>query len=215
MESSLHEDIDQILESGDLSITYDALLDSIAKSEGLQSSSVPKVTYTPLYRHPLDVSEKRFAHEENLRKILSSKVAYQGITAVAKGDAWTLESVYMRHGMACLCDRHGTTPLHLAVQMNNLDCVMVLANINVDLNIPNLLGYTPLYVAKLNGYDDIERFLVERKASLKPSTVTVHPTTTVLEVIPERQSSNSQTTSKGAGSQYKEYYRVNYAKQYY
>lgn len=212
MENNSNVDMDQIIESCDFSISYDDLLESIAKSEGLQSRSVPKVTYTPLYRHPLDVSEKRFAHEENLRKILSSKVAFQGITSVAKGDAWTLESVYMRHGMACLGDRHGTTPLHLAVQMNYLDCVMVLANIGVDLNIPNLLGYTPLYVAKLNGFHDIDRFLMERKACLKPSTVTVNPTTTVLEVIPERQSTNQ---SKPPASQYKEYYRVTYAKQYF
>lgn len=206
------EDLDSdLVHLGDFTITEDELLEAIAKSEGLQQRSSKKVVYTPLYKHPLPVSDERFLHEENLKRILSCKVSTQGITAVAKGDAWTLEEVYMRHGMDCMEDRHGTSPLHLAVQTNNLDCAMVLVNIGVDLNSPNLLGYTPLYVAQLNGFQEIAKLLREHNASLQSSRVTVVPAETVLEVQPERRSN----VPKSPSSRFSEYYRVTNAREYY
>lgn len=198
------------LEDG-FTITEDELLEAIANSEGLNSRTKPKIVYTPLYKHPLPVSDKRFLHEENLKKILSARVAMQGISAIAKGDAWVLEEVYMRHGMDAMKDRHGTTPLHLAVQMNNLDCCMVLVNIGVDLNAPNLLGYTPLYVAELNNFQEIAKLLRDYNASLKSSKISVNPAVSALDVFPERKTE----LPREPASQYSEYYRVTNARHYY
>lgn len=198
------------LEDG-FAITEEELLEAIASSGGLNSRTKKKIVYTPLYKHPLPVADKRFMHEENLKLILSARVPMQGISAVAKGDAWSLEEVYMRHGMDAFCDRHGTTPLHLAVQMNNLDCCMVLVNIGVDLNAPNLLGYTPLYVAELNRFQEIAKLLKDHNASFKSSNIAVDPARSVLDVVPERKSQPAESPA----SQYSEYYRVTNARKYY
>lgn len=210
MEETLTGDDWLQLEDG-FSITEDELLEAIASSEGLNSRSKPKIVYTPLYKHPLPASDKRFLHEENLKQILSARVPLQGISAVAKGDAWTLEEVYMRHGMDAMKDRNGTTPLHLAVQMNNVDCCMVLVNIGVDLNAPNLLGYTPLYVADLNKFQEISKLLRDHNASLKSSKIAVNPGQSPLDVVPERRSE----VPRGPASQHSEYYRVTNARQYF
>lgn len=50
-----------------------------------------------------------------------------------------------------LLDKNGSSVVHLAVQMNNIDCLMVLINIGVDLNKKNTLGFTPLYIANAAG----------------------------------------------------------------
>jgi hypothetical protein len=192
------------LESNGFTITKDELLEAIAKSEGLNYGNKKKVNYTPLFKHPLDVSESRYLHESNLRRILSCKVSSQAITAIGKCDAWVLEEVYMRHGPECLGERNGTTPLHLAVQMNSIDCVMVLVNIGVDLNVPNHLGYTPLYVARLNGFSEIEKLLASHNATLKSSKIVIKPISTILEVTPERRSEVSPPPK----SKYSEYHRV-------
>jgi hypothetical protein len=177
------------------------LLTSIARSEGLQKGNPnKKLFYNPLYKHPLPISDHRFSYEASLRKILSSDVSFQGISAIIKGDAWSLEEVYLRHGWACLKDKDGVPPLHIAVQLNQSDCVQVLLNIGVDVNQPNEYGFPPLYVAKSGGFWQIAELLISKGA-----LATVHqmldeaPETTALEVYPE----NHYGTGRKNKSEYK------------
>ena len=60
----------------------------------------------------------------------------------------------MRFGDIVLSDKNGSSVVHLAVQFNNIDCLLVLINIGVDLNKKNALGFTPLYIAYSAGKVD-------------------------------------------------------------
>ena len=108
------------------------LLKTIARSEGYTSATLAsyetsgtggtrKQGYLPLYHHPLPVSPNRFFHEKNLSKVMSCRVEYQGIAAITKGDAWALEEVYMRSDLAVMGRKNGATPLHVAIQMNDIE----------------------------------------------------------------------------------------------
>lgn len=88
---------------------------------------------------------------------------------------------------------------------------MVLLNIGVDINEPNELNYTPLAVARANGFKDIETLLMQHKAQIATSVDAIIPTSTVLEIHPERRSERSA----GPQSQYKEFYRVTTTRKYF
>eukprot|EP01041_Mallomonas_annulata_P002698 gene2698-5311_t len=104
-------------------------------------------SFIPLYKHPLPLSNHRYKHEANLRRISSCALNKQAKGAVTIGDAWVLEEVYMRGAPVDLQDTNGFTPLHIACQLNNFNAVMVLLNIQVDINVLSTAGYTPLYMA--------------------------------------------------------------------
>lgn len=164
------------------------LLRAIARSEGLNSKNHKITGYLPLFKHPLPISDARHEHEKILKKVSSCKIEFQACAAITLGDAWSLEEVYMRNGRVVLQDKNGSSPLHLAVQMNSIDCVMVLINIKVDLSVPNELGFTPLYVAHSAGYNQIVQLLVENKARMFVEPKIEPPVTTILDVHPERHS---------------------------
>ena len=165
------------------------LLRAVARSEGLNSRNNKIPGYLPLFKHPLPISDARHDHEKILKKVSSCKLEFQGCAAITLGDAWSLEEVYMRNGRIVLQDKNGSSPLHLAVQMNSIDCVMVLINIKVDLSVPNELGFTPLYVAHSAGYNQIVQLLVENKAKMFVDPKVEPPVTTILDVHPERHNS--------------------------
>lgn len=147
------------------------LLNSIARSEGLHNHRLlSRTVYTPLLHHPLPVSDRRYQHENILRRVMSCKPSFQGMAAISQGDAWTLEEVYMLGGPVTLSPKNGNYPIHLAVQMKNIDCVMVLINIGVDLNVVNGLGYTPLYLAHMGGSHEIIKLLTENHALMRVDT---------------------------------------------
>ena len=162
------------------------LLRSVARSEGLHSTDTKIKGYLPIFKHPLPVSDSRFAHEDILRKILSCKLEYQGMAAITKGDAWVLEEVYMRGGPPILQGKNGSTPIHLAVQMKSIDCIMVLINIGVDLNVVNNMGFTPRFLAHSAQATQIEKLLVENGAKMVLESHFEAPLTTVLDVVPEK-----------------------------
>lgn len=163
------------------------LLNSIARSEGLHNHrQVPRTIYTPILKHPLPISERRFDHENVLRRVLSCKPAFQGMAAISQGDAWTLEEVYMRGGPVTLSPKNGNHPIHLAVQMKSTDCVMVLINMAVDLNAVNSLGYTPLFLAHACSTKDIIKLLADNHAKMHVDTNAHIPLSrSVLDVYPE------------------------------
>lgn len=166
------------------------LLDSIMNSEGLNAfdPTYKMTNFNPVLRHPLPLSDHRYLYEKNLRTILSCKPEFQGMAAISRGDAWTLEEVYMRHGPIVLTPKNGISPLHLSVQLNIYECVLVLINIGVDVNEVNSLGYTPLFVATKSGFDSIVELLTKNNAKIYNSKADENPETTNLEVYPERQS---------------------------
>eukprot|EP01031_Cornospumella_fuschlensis_P036544 gene36544-44332_t len=163
------------------------LLNSIARSEGLNSHTrTPKTTYTPLLKHPLPISDRRFEHENVLRRVLSCKPSFQGMAAISQGDAWTLEEVYMRGGPKVLSPKNGNHPIHLAVQVQSVDCVMVLINMKVDINSVNSLGYTPLFLAHAIGCKEIIKLLVNNHAKMYVDVDSHIPCSkSVLDVYPE------------------------------
>ena len=164
------------------------ILTAIARSEGLNidKSKPYNPRYTPIFKHPLPLSDHRYEHEQNLRRILSCKLEFQAIAAISQSDGWTLEEVYMRGGPAVLGKKNGTSPLHMAIQMNSIDCLMVLFNIGVNVNETNSMGYTPLHVAISNGFTEIEKMLREKGAKLEIKTDDP-PESTVLDVFPEKK----------------------------
>ena len=58
-------------------------------------------------------------------------------------------------------DKNGFTPLHVAVQMNSFECVMVLINAGVNVNVCTLSGVTPLYLAVSAGANEAAGVLRE------------------------------------------------------
>ena len=167
------------------------LLSAIARSEGLNNQkqspqSHTNTKYFPILKHPLPVSTHRHEHERVLRKVYSCRIEYQGIAAITLGDAWALEEVFMRHGYVALKEKDGSFPIHVAVQMNSVDCIMVLINIGVDLSKKNSLGFTPLQLAKASAFSEVEALLIQNKAPLSYDEETekiVHHAS-VLDVTP-------------------------------
>lgn len=187
------------------------ILTAIARSEGLNIDKTQPydARYTPIFKHPLPLSDHRFEHERNLRKILSCRAEFQANAAISQGDGWTLEEVYMRGGNRVLGKKNGTSPLHMAIQMNSIDCLMVLLNIGVDVNEPNSLGYTPLHVAITNGFREIEKLLRDNDAKLEIRTEEP-PESTVLDVYPEKRFHDPNRVSKPLDA-----YQLSRASKYY
>lgn len=150
---------------------------SVARSEtlfvrppvGAKEAIVMKL-FKPLFKHPLPVSEHRLYRDETLRRIECVPIHKQAAGAVARKDAWVLEELYMRGSPVDVPDANGFTPLHLAVQLNDYECIMVLLNIGVDFNATTLLGFTPLYLSIATCAKQAETLLREKGAKMTTST---------------------------------------------
>lgn len=187
---------------------------SIANSEGLQTG--PKLTkYTPLFKHPLPLSDRRHDFETNLKKILSCKVSFQAMAAISQGDAWSLEEVYMRHGIAVLGQKNGMSPIHLAVQMGYIDCIMVLINMGVDINETNSSGQTPLTIARSCKDEAVEKLLVAHNATIISSKQTDRLDSTILDVVPETNRGTYNPSSHKSLDAAKSFNIVRNANHYY
>ena len=144
-----------------------ALLKCIVKSGPVVVSGAPRLRYIPIYRHPLPVSKHRHEHDFVLRRVLSSPLHKQITAAVTIGDPWTLEELYMRGAPAEVPEANGYTPLHVACEGNKIECVIVLLNIGVDVNVTSLAGITPLYLARAAKAKEVEILLLEKNARLE------------------------------------------------
>lgn len=197
---------------------YD-LLCSIANSEGLHTG--PKVAkYSPLFQHPLPLSERRHDFESSLKRILSCKIPFQGMAAITRRDAWSLEEVYMRHGDAVLGLKNGMSPIHLAVQMGQIECIMVLVNIGVDIDEPNSSGHTPLTIARSIRNEAVEKLLLMNNATEISSKQSDRLASTILDVVPERHNAGcgevyEGVESKSVISPAKQYNAVMKSRHYY
>ncbi len=175
------------------------LLRAIARSEGLNTTDTKIKGYLPLFKHPLPVSDNRHEHEKVLKKVLSCKLEFQAIAAITLGGAWALEEVYMRGGPATLKEKNGSPPLHMAVQMNSIDCIMVLINIGVNLSSVNSMGFTPLFIAHSAGLTQIVQLLRENNAQMFVE-VSEAPAHTVLDVQPEVRKTSSSSKQSNMNS---------------
>ena len=81
-------------------------------------------------------------------------------------------------------DMNGFAPIHIACQQNGFDCVMVLLNIGVDINVPTVSGLTPLYLAHAAGATQCFMLLSEHKAKLIADSQLKLPGATILDPAP-------------------------------
>ena len=126
----------------------DLLMTKIARGEALTSPAkdLPE-RYEPLFKHPLPISDHSAAHESNLRRVQCCPLDRQAMAAVTMGDAWALEAVFMNGAPVENPDPNGFYPIHLAVQLNNVDCIFTLINMKVNVNVTTLTGTTLLFLA--------------------------------------------------------------------
>lgn len=126
-----------------------ALYRAISKSESLHPKKGPlKPFYRPLLRHPLPINEASAYHKQILKRCQHTSIDKQAMAAVVAGDAWVLEELYMLGVPVDVINDSGYTPLHIAAQLNNYDCILVLLNIpTVDVNCRTYSGATALYLA--------------------------------------------------------------------
>jgi len=141
---------------------FNRLLRACAQKKALTSPGKKKpLRYQPLFKHPLPVSDHSAYHDTNLRRATCCSLDNQIAAAVTFGDAWVLEELFMQGAPVNIADKNGFTPLHLAVQMNSFECVMVLINAGADVNATTLSGVTPLYLAVAAGGNEAAAVLRE------------------------------------------------------
>lgn len=141
------------------------LLRAIAKSTSVVSPGLSRKGYKALYRHPLTVSKHRYEHELVLNRIMSCPLHKQAAAAVVARDAHSLEEVFIRGAPVDIADPfNGFTPLHLAIQLGSVECVMVLLNIEVDVNVASSSGATPLFLSGSQGMTEVRALLLARGA---------------------------------------------------
>lgn len=152
---------------------YD-LLRSIARNDPLGTSvgNYVRDDYDPILKHPLPLSEHRYLHEGNLKRVLSCRKELQAFGSITAGDAWCLEEVYMRGAPLNVTDRNGFTPLHIAIQLCQIECIMVLMNTDIDVNAVSLSGYTPLFIAEASNLPAlVKEMLISRGAKLRVNNI--------------------------------------------
>ena len=162
-----------------------SLLRAIAKSTSVVATGSCRAGYKPYYRHPLPVSKYRHDHDVVIKKIMSCPLEKQAAAAVVSRDAFTLEEVFMKGAPVHLKDNmNGYTPLHLAVQSNNIECVMLLLHIGVDVNALSASGATSLYLAGAPELLEIRTLLLAAGAKSEKERKQVVHTSTVLTYTP-------------------------------
>lgn len=190
----------------------------VARGEPLTrpSDAVVPLRFSPLFKHPLPMSEERYAREAALRRVMSARLSAQAAGAVALREPWVLEEVYMRGNSvnpsdfflvnrqtgapATVPNSNGFTPLHLAVQLNDIQCIRVLLNIGVDIDAVTASGFTPLYISIATGSKEAEALLREKGARMHVDTKKRVPGATVLD-LPlawQRESKKSSTSQLDA-----------------
>ena len=87
-----------------------------------------------------------------------------------------------------LPDENGFTPLHLSVQLNDYECIMVLLNIGVNINAATISGFTPLYLSIATRSKQAEQLLLENGARMFVESSWSNPGFSILD--------HTQPTSK-------------------
>ena len=171
------------------------LLKCIATGEPLTEmapeSARPK-HYQPVFKHPLPVSDHSAIHEANLRRVMCCALPKQAAAAVTMGDAWALEEVFMRGAPISHPDAGGYTPIHMAVQTNNFECVITLIKMGADVNAQTLSGTTPLFLAAAANAVEAYQVIMEAGGVMEVRNADEVPPMEVLEMSPKKQGKNLQ-----------------------
>ena len=180
----------------------EALLKAIASGNPLTEPAPehkrPGLKYQPVFRHPLPISDHSAFHDANLKRVLCCSLEKQAAAAVTLGDAWVLEEVFMRGGPADFVDKSGYSPIHLAVQVNNFECVMVLIKMGADVNAQNLAGVTPLFLAVAANASETAQVLREAGAVMEVKNADEVAPMEILENSPKGKALNLQGNDLGA-----------------
>jgi len=163
------------------------LLQAIAQGKALTSPSRYKPKdFTPLFKHPLPVSDHSSFHEVNLRRATCCILSKQAQAAITLGDAWVLEECFMNGAPINVSDKSGFTPMHLAVQRNSFDCIMVLINCGANVNAVTLSGVTPLFLALAAGSTQAAQ-IIRENGGLEHDDIGEAPAVPCLENSPKKQ----------------------------
>jgi ankyrin repeat protein len=88
---------------------------------------------------------------------------------------------------------NGFTPLHLAVQLNDIPCIMALLNMpGVDIDAVTLSGFTPLYLSLATGSKEAEKVLRENGAKTHVDSRRRIPGGTALDFVVKRTNHRTQ-----------------------
>lgn len=184
------------------------LLKKVCRDEPVTRPGNPSLNpalkrFVSVFKHPMPLSVERPIHEKQLRRVLCMRLDKQAQAAATLGNAWVLEEVYMRGGPVHLADRTGFTPLHMAVNNNNFECIMVLLNIGaegkVDINATTTSGMTPLFLARAAGAGQAQALLEEQGARLHAEPKSIAPGHTVLDLQRPSHTSVIQAQTKYIG----------------
>jgi len=105
------------------------------------------VKWRPLLRHPLPVSEEKFANDRLMRRLNGLHPSKRALLAAAEGRAWCIEECYIKGCPIEVTNGEGYKPLHLAASLGHVEAVRVLLNIGVDPNDSTMTGFLPLALA--------------------------------------------------------------------
>jgi len=184
------------------------LLKKVCRDEPVTLPGDPKSNpglrrFVPVFKHPLPLSVDRPLHEKQLRRVLCMSLHKQAQAAATLGNGWVLEEVYMRGAPVHLADRTGFTPLHMAVNNNNFEAIMVLLNIGkegkVDINAITTSGITPLFLAKSTGAMEAMKLLEEQGARMHAEPKSVAPGHTILDLQKHTKSSVIEAQTRYIG----------------
>jgi len=104
--------------------------------------------WTPLYKHPLPDGIERFEAEVLYDRLRTTHPRKRVAAALAHGNPWVLEELYIR---GCPVEepvgRSEMRPVHLCCKFNFHECLQVLLNIGIDVNVRTIDGNTPLFMA--------------------------------------------------------------------
>ncbi len=114
--------------------------------------------------------------------MLCCSLSKQAAAAVTLGDAWALEEVYLKGAPIDIPNPSGYSPLHMAVQVNNFECVMVLIKMGANVNARTLSGITPLFMAAASNATECYAIIKEAGGVLEVKNPDEVPPMDILEL---------------------------------
>ncbi|KAK9268853.1 hypothetical protein L1049_000618 [Liquidambar formosana] len=106
--------------------------------------------------------------------ISSGDVGQFACTAAAQNDLNLLKDI-VRYGGDVTCPKNinGTTALHVAVGEGNTEMVKFLLDQGADIELPDMLGWTPWGLADQQGHEDIKLVFESKKETKAQSFITI------------------------------------------
>ena len=93
------------------------------------------------------------------------------VDAVKAGDVATMRGLLKQPGAATVATPDGTTPLHVATDLDNLETATLLVRAGADVKAANRYGVTPLYSAALRGNAAMLTLLLDAGADANAALV--------------------------------------------